>query len=154
MSYAKSVLQPGENIIATGRLHWIIYWPALVFLVAGIVLLAWEHQHWPGQQVIILGTAVIFGVLFVGAFARAWFIRWITEFAVTSRRVISKRGFIWRQTEEMNIDKVETVDVDQPIIGRLLDYGTVSVTGTGGTNEIFVRRIAAPFHLRNAIIAK
>ena len=79
---------------------------------------------------------------------------WITEFAVTSRRIISKRGFIWRQTEEMSMDKVETIDVVQSIPGRLLGFGSIRVTGTGGTNEIAVRRIAAPFDLRNAVMTK
>ena len=113
-----------------------------------------EHQYLPRYDVLIAVTAMTFGVLFVVCFLYAWFIRWITEFAVTSRRVISKRGFVWRETEEMNMDKVETVDIDQSIPGRILDYGSIRVMGTGGTNEIFVRRVATPFTLRNAIIAK
>ncbi len=153
MSYARSVLQEGETIVATGRLHWIIYWPAIVCLVAGIMLVWVEYRHWPHNDLLI-ATTITFGALFVVAFVRAWFIRWITEFAVTNRRVISKRGFIWRETEEMNMDKVETVDIDQTVLGRLLDYGTIKVMGTGGSNAIEVRRIAAPFELRNAIIAK
>ena len=154
MSYAKSVLQPGETIIATGRLHWIIYGWAIVFLSVGAALLLLEHRHTPQHDVLITVTTMTFGVLFVGCFLYAWFIRWITEFAVTNRRVISKRGFIWRETEEMNMDKVETVDIDQSVLGRILDYGSIRITGTGGTNNIEVARIAAPFALRNAIIAR
>jgi uncharacterized membrane protein YdbT with pleckstrin-like domain len=154
MSYASSVLQPGETIIAPGRLHWIIYGWAIAFLVAGVVLLVLEHAFLPQHDWLITFTTVIFGGLFLSFFLYAWFIRWITEFAVTNRRVISKRGFIWRETEEMNMDKVETVDIDQTIPGRILDYGSIRITGTGGTNNIEVRRIAAPFKLRNAIIAK
>ncbi len=154
MSYASSVLQPGETIIGGGRLHWIIYGWAIFFLVAGAVLLTLEHRYAPQHDSLIAVTTVTFGVLFLGFFLYAWFIRWITEFAVTNRRVISKRGFIWRKTEEMNMDKVETVDIDQTILGRLLGYGSIRITGTGGTNNIEVSRIAAPFTLRNAIIAK
>ena len=154
MSYAKSVLQPDETIVAIGRLHWIIYWPALVFLIAGIAIVWWEYTRWPDHPVLIASTALTFGVLFVGAFIRAWFIRWITEFAVTSRRIIYSVVFIRRKTEEMSMDKVETVDIDQSVLGRLLDYGTITVTGTGGTNNIAVRGIAAPFDLRNATIIK
>ena len=77
----------------------------------------------------------------------------ITEFAVTNKRVIYKRGFIWRQTAEMNMDKVEAVDVMQSIPGRLLDYGTIHVKGTGAGIE-HLHRIASPIALRNAIIAK
>ena len=97
---------------------------------------------------------LIFGVLFAGTFAFAWFVRWITEFAITDRRVIHKRGFIWRITAEMNMDKVETVDVGQSILGRLLDYGMIHVRGTGSGEGIIVKRIASPVALRNAITAK
>ncbi len=152
MSYAQSVLQPGEQIILLGRLHWIAYWQAIAFLVVGTVLVWWEWTR-GFNQVLILGTALTFGVLFVAAFAHAWFIRWITEFAVTNRRVISKRGFINRQTAEMNMDKVESVQVDQSVLGRLLDYGTIEVRGTGQGLEP-IKHIASPIAFRNAITAK
>jgi uncharacterized membrane protein YdbT with pleckstrin-like domain len=154
MSYAQSVLQPGETIIATGRLHWIIYGWAILSLISGTALLVLEFRYLPDHHGLTAATALMFGGLFAIFFSYSWFVRWITEFAVTNRRVIFKRGFIWRATEEMNMDKVETVDVVQSIPGRVFDYGTIRITGTGGTNEIFVRRIAAPFKLRNAIIAR
>ena len=78
---------------------------------------------------------------------------WITEFAVTDRRVIYKCGFISRHTVEMNMDKIESVDVDQSLLGRMLNYGTIHVLGTGEGIES-LRRIAAPLALRNAITAK
>jgi uncharacterized membrane protein YdbT with pleckstrin-like domain len=153
MSYARSVLQPGEKIIISGTLHWIIYGWAIFYLVAGTALVWLEHKYW-NNDVVIAITAVTFGALFLVTGFRAWFIKWITEFAVTDRRVISKRGLVWRNTEEMNMDKVETVDIDQSIPGRILNYGTIRIMGTGGTNIIEVSRIAAPFLLRSAIIAK
>ena len=79
---------------------------------------------------------LFFGVLFAVTLFRAWFARWITEIAVTDRRIIYKRGFIWRHTEEMNMDKVPSVDVDQSILGRMLDYGTIHVIGTGGGQSV------------------
>src|SRR5215204_4842004 len=121
MSYAQSVLQPGETIVATGRLHWIIYDWAILSLVAGAALLILEFRYLPDHHGLTAGTAILFGALFVLFFAYFWFIRWITEFAVTNRRVIFKRGFVWRATEEMNMDKVETVDVGQSIPGRVFD---------------------------------
>ena len=154
MSYARSVLQPGEKIVATGRLHWIIYRWAILSLICGVLLVWLEQEYWPTGQSLMAGTAVAFGALFVATFVYAWFIRWITEFAITSHRVISSRVFIARKIEEMNMEKVETVDIDQSILGRILGYGTLRITGTGGTNNIEESRLARPFELRNAITAK
>ena len=154
MSYVQSVLQPGESVVASQRLHWIIYRWAILFLVVGVVVVWLEHVYWPTHDVLIAITAMTFGVLFLATFLYAWFIRWITEFAVTNRRVIYSRVFISRDTEEMIMDKVETVDIDQSILGRILGYGAIRITGTGGTNDITVRDMAEPFALRNAIIAK
>ena len=162
MSYAQSVLQPGETIVATGRLHWTIYWPAIVSFVAGVAVLALESRYTPQHDVLIAATGLVFSVLFAVTLFRAWFARWITEIAVTDRRIIYKRGFIWRHTEEMNMDKVASVDVDQSILGRMLDYGTIHVIGTGGGQSVdgsargieHLHRIASPIALRNVITAK
>jgi uncharacterized membrane protein YdbT with pleckstrin-like domain len=163
MSYVNSVLQPGERIIIRGHLHWIVYWHAILFLVLGIVLVSWEKAGGMGEGMISY-TAIAFAVLFVLSFLHGWFIRWITEIAVTDRRIIYKRGFINRHTEEMNMDKVASVDVDQSILGRILDYGTLHVIGTGGSQPTddgakprgieHLHRIASPLALRNAITAK
>jgi uncharacterized membrane protein YdbT with pleckstrin-like domain len=152
MSYTKSVLQPNEQIVMIGKLHWIIYDRAIFFLVLGVVLLWLEYTQF-NNEILIQATAALFGALFLLSFLHAWFIRWITEFAVTDRRVIYKRGFITRHTAEMNMEKVESVDVDQSVLGRMLGYGTIHVLGTGQGIE-HLHRIAHPIELRNAIIAK
>jgi uncharacterized membrane protein YdbT with pleckstrin-like domain len=135
-----------------GRLHWIVYYRAIWYLVLGVVVLVLEHLYWD-EPVVLLATAVIFGVLTLAGAVRAWFVRWMTEIAVTDRRVIYKRGFINRHTIETHMDKVAAIDVDQSVLGRLLDYGTVTVRGTGMTFEP-LRRVEAPLSLRNAITAK
>ena len=154
MSYVQSVLQPGESVGASGPLHWIIYRWAILTLVAGVLLVWLEHVILPTHEGLIAWTAVLFALLFVVAFAYAWFIRWISEFAVTSHRVISSKVFIWRKTEEMVRDKVETVDVSQSVLGRILGYGSMRITGTGGTNDIEIHDVAKPFELRNAMFVK
>jgi uncharacterized membrane protein YdbT with pleckstrin-like domain len=73
-----------------------------------------------------------------------------TEFAVTNRRLIAKTGLIRRQTLEILLSKVESVSVDQNILGRVLNFGTVTVTGTGGTSESFLA-IVDPINVRNKI---
>ena len=152
MSYIRSVLQPDEHIVMIGKLHWIVYARTIFFLLAGIVLVIAEEHYLP-NDVLISATAIAFSVAFLASFVHAWFIRWITEFGVTNRRVIYKRGFITRHTAEMNMDKVESVDVDQSLLGSILGYGTIHVLGTGQGIE-YLHRIAAPLALRNAIIAK
>lgn len=153
MSYVRSVLQPGEQIKAIGKLHWIIYLRAILLGIVGLVLLFSTGQlsdklrqaaHWAALGVFALAAL---------AFLHARFIQWMSELAVTNHRVIYKRGFLWRHTVEMNMDKVETVDVGQSILGRLLGYGTIRVRGTGQGMET-LSRIAHPIELRNAITAR
>ena len=155
MSYARSVLQPDEHILVMGKPHWIIYDRAFIFLIAGVVFVWAEaiylHASWTNTA--MAATAAIFGGLFLISFLHAWFLRWITEIAVTNKRVIYKTGFIKRHTIEMNMDKVESVDVDQTLLGRLLDYGSIEVHGTGEGIEN-LDRIGRPLALRNAITAK
>ena len=73
-----------------------------------------------------------------------------SEFAVTNRRVIIKVGLVSRKTVELNLEKVESIGVEQTILGRILGYGTIVVVGTGGTKEPF-RGIADPMGFRRAV---
>ena len=95
---------------------------------------------------LLLALAV---VLFLGA----WFTRQMTELSVTNHRVIYKTGFIRRHTVEMNMDKVETVNVDQSILGRILSYGTIHVLGTGQGGINSLHGMGSPITVRNAITA-
>ncbi len=83
----------------------------------------------------------------------AWFHRWTTETDVTNFRVVHKTGFIKRQTFEMSVDKVESVDVNQSILGRILDYGDVTVLGVGEGGKT-LDMISSPLAFRNAITAR
>jgi uncharacterized membrane protein YdbT with pleckstrin-like domain len=75
--------------------------------------------------------------------------RWQSEFVITNRRIIIKTGFISRKTVEMNLSKIESVNVDQSIVGRILRYGSITIIGTGGTKETF-HNIAKPIEFRKA----
>jgi uncharacterized membrane protein YdbT with pleckstrin-like domain len=70
-----------------------------------------------------------------------------SEFAITNRRVIIKLGLVSRRTFEMNLSKIESVNVAQSLLGRMLGYGTITIIGTGGTRETF-GDIAAPVEFR------
>jgi uncharacterized membrane protein YdbT with pleckstrin-like domain len=79
----------------------------------------------------------------------AWLKRWLSEFVITNRRIVIKEGFIARRTFEMNLSKIETVNVDQTVMGRILNYGSITIIGTGGTKETF-HNIARPMAFRRA----
>lgn len=79
----------------------------------------------------------------------AWLKRWLSEFVITNRRIVIKEGFIARRTFEMNLSKIETVNVDQTVMGRLLNFGSITIIGTGGTRETF-HNIARPMAFRKA----
>ncbi|HLL26689.1 MAG TPA: PH domain-containing protein [Xanthobacteraceae bacterium] len=150
MSYVKEVLQPGETVLFASTIHWLVYLPAIFLLILAIVtmsLVASGHEFlWQSISVVGFAASLL-------SAARAWFRRWTTEVAVTDRRIIYKRGFLRRHTIEMNMDKVESVDVNQSVLGRLFDYGDVLVRGTGVGFEP-LHMIASPIELRNAVTAR
>ena len=73
-----------------------------------------------------------------------------SEFAVTTSRLIFKVGLIARYTTELLLSKVESIGVTQNLLGRVLSYGDITVTGTGGAREVF-RRVADPIGFRNHV---
>jgi uncharacterized membrane protein YdbT with pleckstrin-like domain len=152
VAYVNSVLQPGETIKAIGRLHWINYLKAFFLAAIAVVCLLYSQQEASkvGRGASYVGWLLL--ALAVVLFLAAWFHRQMTELSVTNHRVIYKTGFIRRHTVEMNMDKVETVNVDQSIWGRILGYGTIHVLGTGQGIE-GLSRIASPLDVRNAITA-
>jgi hypothetical protein len=151
MGYAERVLQPSETIAYRAQLHWVIYFAGLVLIVAAIGLaVAAVVLKMESIRVGLLLAALI--ALFLGLFhmIRAWIVAANTEIIVTTRRVIYKTGFISRNTVEMNLDKVESVLVQQGILGRMLDFGTVIIRGVGAGLEP-VDNIAAPLELHRHV---
>ena len=149
MSYVQHVLQPGEKVIHTASLHWIVYCPGLIYLIFAAAIYGYGNTGTRSSLAWGIAAAVV-ALVALGLLFREWFTWWTTEIAVTNRRIIYKEGFISRNTVEMHMDKVESVDVDQSILGRIFDYGNVIVKGTGTGFEPLTR-IAAPLELRNHI---
>jgi uncharacterized membrane protein YdbT with pleckstrin-like domain len=154
MSYVRSVLQPGEHVRFATNIHWTIYLPGVLLLVLAAVV------YWFGHQPVAVGAARIWdwiaGVLCIIAAVwlfGAWFRRWTTEIAVTDRRIIYKVGFIRRRTIEMHLDKVESVDVEQTILGRIFNYGDIIIRGVGVGIEPF-QKVDSPIAFRNHVTAE
>jgi uncharacterized membrane protein YdbT with pleckstrin-like domain len=128
-SYVEEALVSGERIVHQGRLSLWSVWYLLVF---GVLLLA------------AFGLGLI---LLAMAYVRIQ----STEVAVTTKRLIVKHGFIRRSTVEINLGKVESIQVDQEMLGRMLNYGTLVISGTG-TSHAPIAGIADPMAFRKAFI--
>lgn len=147
--YARSTLAPDETPFYKTSLHWIIFarfagmallaflFVAMPFAIA-VQALAGSELGWfmlPLPALIMLPPTLAFAS---------------SELVVTDRRILIKTGIVRRQTVEMFVSKMESVAVDQGFLGRMFDYGTVTVRGTGGSEEQF-EAIAHPVELRNAV---
>ena len=154
MSYLKSVLQPDETVQFHSRLHWIIYIPGLLLLVPAIAA-GIGGNYIPNLDLRYACWAVgaLFLLLAILKLLAEWIRRVSTEIAVTDKRVIYKCGIIRRHTVEINNDKIESVDVDQTVLGRVFNFGTVVIRGTGTVVEP-IRNIDDPLHFRSFITAR
>lgn len=127
-SYVEGTLIAGERILHQGRVSWWSVWHLILF---GVLLL-----------VVGVGLVLI---------AWAWIRVKSTELAITNKRVIAKFGFVSRNTVEIAIPKVESIQVQQSMMGRMLDYGTLVISGTG-TSHAPIPSIADPLAFRRAFL--
>jgi uncharacterized membrane protein YdbT with pleckstrin-like domain len=148
MSYIEENLMPGERVEYQAHVHWIVYLPAVALLLITIVFFILGAANEGASFVIGFGVFFLFAAA-IGA-AAAQVRKMSSEFAVTNRRVLIKVGLISRHTLELLLHKVEGIGVDQTLSGRLLGFGSIVVTGTGGTRERF-DRIADPLEFRRHV---
>ena len=152
--YIDDILQPGEKVLYSTTAHWIFYLPAIAAWIVAIAFLVLSRLFVADTGTLIcLSLAAIAAIFALYKMLTAWFHRWTTETDVTNLRVVHKTGFIKRRTFEMSLDKVESVDVNQSILGRLLNYGNVTVRGVGEGAET-IDTIASPLDFRNHITAR
>jgi membrane protein YdbS with pleckstrin-like domain len=158
MSYVDSNLVPGEKVIYETRLHWIVM---LGHVIVGCLLLdlpaavlIYYALSQNGTETrdahLMLGGGValfICGalVILIGMVRRN-----ATEMAVTNHRVVIKTGLIGRKTIEMLLNKVESIEVSETALGRMLGYGTIVIIGTGGTSDPF-HKMAHPLEFRSQV---
>jgi len=128
-SYVEGALVKDEQVVHIGHISKWSLWHLLVF---GVLLL-------PAFGVGLILLAIAY-VRFKSV-----------ELAVTTKRVIVKHGFIRRQTVEMNLNKVESIQVEQGVLGRMFDFGTLVIAGTGASHAPLAG-IADPMGFRKAFI--
>jgi len=142
VSYIDETLLPDEHVVYRTALHWIIFLrPVFVILVGLALLIAFRKVPLVGAPVLLLGVLLLIAPLVA---------YWGTEFGVTNKRMIVKVGFIRRRTLELLLRQVEALSVEQSLSGRMLDYGTITLSGTGGIREVF-HRVREPLELRRRI---
>ena len=117
----------GNDAVYVARLHWIIFvWPVLLFMLGAYLGLTF----WQMKEVSILLTV----------FAVVWFIvSWITyqysSLTIKKNQVILRTGFLVRQTIDLPMAKIESIDIRQTVGGTIFQYGMLMITGTGGTKN-------------------
>lgn len=127
-SYVEDTLGADEKLVHLGH---ISLWSMWHLIALGILLLP-----------------VVIGLYFL---AKAYIHYKTTELAITSKRVIVKTGFIRRSTIEINLTKVESLQVDQEILGRLFNFGTLIIGGAGDP-QAPIAGISDPIEFRKAFI--
>ena len=152
--YIDEILQPGEKVLYSTNAHWMFYLPAIAaWILVAVFLILSRLTTADGLVILCLAIAAAVALAAVYWTFKAWFHRWTTETDVTNMRVVHKTGFIQRRTFEMALDKIESVDVDQSILGRILNYGDVTINGVGEGKER-IRTISSPLAFRSAITTR
>ena len=143
MSYVEKHLMPGEQVEYRTTLHWLVFVLPTLLLIAAIWLFSLG-----GDIAKILAYILMVGVLGTGL--SAVIERRTSEFAVTNKRVLIKTGLIRRHSLETLLSKIESIGVAQTLLGRILGFGTIVISGTGGSKEPF-HRIADPMMFRRRV---
>jgi uncharacterized membrane protein YdbT with pleckstrin-like domain len=146
MSYVKATLGDNEKVVGTAGFHWSYsLYVVLVFVtgvgIGGFMTLAFPDFFYPGIALAAV-TVLYCAVLMIK--------KWCTEIVVTNHRLVYKRGWLFRKTEEISVGRLEEINLEQSLLGRLLDYGVIRAGGTG-IGEIQLPSIDSPVEFRKAI---
>ncbi len=143
MSYVKKNLISGEEIIYQASTHWFTLIPSFFYGILGIFSLVFLAL----TAFLSLPVTIFFLILSFNA-ALPYF---VNELAMTNKRVISKKGFIRRDTSELKLSKLETIEIKQSVLGRILGFGKIICIGTGGS-ETFIDNIDHPLEFRKKFL--
>jgi uncharacterized membrane protein YdbT with pleckstrin-like domain len=152
MGYVEQNLIPGERVLYSTGLHWVVlvgsFAAGIVLELAAIALVMGATTN--KEKGWLLAPAVAL-LLFGGLLQAAAVLKKNSiEMAVTNKRVFIKTGMMTRRTFELLLSKIESIGVEEDILGRVLGYGTVIVRGTGGSPEPFPR-ISDPLEFRKHV---
>ncbi len=150
MGYIDENLSQGEEIIFLTKRHWVnrMGWPTIFVLVGvGFLFLRTLFEN-PSAFLNYIGWGLIgLGVVMYGILT---LLNNTVEIGVTNKRVIIKTGLVRRNTHEVILQKVESISVDQTVFGRVFNYGTLLITGSGGSSEPYTN-IAKPLAFKSHV---
>lgn len=126
MGYVAKNLMNEEQVIYEAKIHWLIFLPSILLFVIAVALARMPDA----DGLHMISVLVFFSSIYY--LIKSFITRMSTELAITSKRVIAKTGLIRRHTVELNHSKVESFSVEQGILGRIFDFGTIVINGTGG----------------------
>jgi uncharacterized membrane protein YdbT with pleckstrin-like domain len=131
-----------SNIVYQARLHPIIFfWPSVLLIFAGFVSLRFDYLDTPAMLMAIV--AVVWGIM-------VWMTYIFSALIIKKKHVILKTGFVVRNTLDIPLSKVESIDIRQSLLGSLFHYGSLVITGTGGSRQI-VNYLGKPLTCRRHI---
>src|SRR5262249_47770941 len=145
MSYVSHTLGANERILFLTGFHGL-YWAGGIILTLPFILLALGRIPYAPIDYLLLAAALV--PLFYGM--RILIRAYALELAVTTDRFVKKTGLISITTEEVSLDKIEEVNVNESVIGRIFNYGTINVHGTGA-GDIRMNWVRDPIRLRREI---
>lgn len=140
MSYVKENLTRGERIIHTTNLHWIIFFESFSIILTGLFFtyLGVQYSNTLGTLAYWVEYMSFFILCFGGVKFLAELLRFTSsEFAVTSERVIIKTGILERKSLAMHLNKIESIEIEQSLTGRVFGFGSIIITGTGNAESRF-----------------
>jgi uncharacterized membrane protein YdbT with pleckstrin-like domain len=149
MSYTTRHLMSGEEVVKETRLNGIIFLPAATLLALAVLLFAVVYEAGDAARKDLIYPEVLMAVAVIAAIP-PFVKRSSSEFVVTNKRVLVKTGFLRRHSTEILLRQVEGITVDQGILGRMLDFGTIVVEGTGSDRTAY-KGIAGPMAFRLAV---
>ncbi len=151
MGYIEKNLLQGEDVIYRTSLHWIIYMNPLFLFAMGGACFWWSgiEQNQDGKIVIVIAGSTLLLVSLINGLT-ALIASFTSEFGVTNQRVLIKVGLIKRDTFELLLNKVESFQIKQTVLGRILSYGTILISGTGGGKDVF-HNIDDPLVLKSRV---
>lgn len=151
MGYIEKNLLQGEDVIYRTSLHWIIYMNPLFLFAMGGTCFWWSgiEQNQDGKIIIVIAGSILLLVSIINGLT-ALIASFTSEFGVTNQRVLIKVGLIKRDTFELLLNKVESFQIKQTVLGRILSYGTILISGTGGGKDVF-HNIDDPLVLKSRV---